>query len=330
MREATQSLDSQDDFDDQAEVEDNPWKRRPAAAGSNGQNPDSLPERMMARSSSGDGRDRRGRGGGDDGEADAPQQTVIRPWAALLERAIEREVLPRLLQMHELATPEPAEATSAEVEKFVVWLIEGAMEQARALVDSLLARGADRDRLLASLLSPAARLLGVMWEEDRHDFATVTIAMVRLGEILRESAAKASEMSLLREPDRSLLLASAPGEQHDFGVTMLADCFGRAGWAVRTETRASRPQLMRVVRNDWFDLLGLSVSAERWLGELPAVIRTLRRVARNQALRIIVGGRAFLDHPERAEFVGADAFAADAAEAVTLAGSLVPARRHAH
>ena len=284
----------------------------------------------MAHSPSTDERKRRGDSADAAAGHDGARQTLIRPWADLLERAIEREVLPRLLRSRDGARPERSAASAEEVERFVGWLVEDAMEPARAMADALVARGADRDRLIATLLTPAARLLGVLWEEDRCDFATVTMSVLRLGEILRETAAKAPAISLLRDPDRNVLLATAPGEQHDFGVTVLADSFGRAGGTVRAETATTRAHLIKVVRDDWFDLLGLSVSAERWLAGLPAVIRTLRRVARNQALRIMVGGQAFVDHPERADFVGADAFAGDVAEAITLAGALVPASRAAH
>lgn len=134
--------------------------------------------------------------------------------------------------------------------------------------------------------------------------------------IVRDTAAPISDATSLRGRERHLLIAAAPGEQHSFGVVVITDLFRRAGWVVQSEPMMTRASLTSTVRRNWFDVVGLSVSAERGLKGLPSVIRALRRTALNPALGVMVGGKAFVDHPERAQFVGADATARDAQEAL--------------
>ncbi len=253
------------------------------------------------------------------------RQTVIRPWSSLLERTIATEVLPRMLASR--VRPDDAAAvvcsTRVEVERFVDLILAENLIEAHATLARFVAAGATRDNILQGLLSPAARRLGDLWDEDRADFAAVTLAMIRLNQILRDPADPVSEAPMLRGRERHFLIAAAPGEQHSFGIAVLSDLFRRAGWIVQTEALLSRASLMSIVRRNWFDVVGLSVSGEGGLKGLPAVIRALRRTALNPALGVMVGGRAFADHPERAQFVGADATARDGQAALFEADSMI-------
>jgi methanogenic corrinoid protein MtbC1 len=113
----------------------------------------------------------------------------------------------------------------------------------------------------------------------------------------------------------------APGEQHSFGVCMVADTFREGGWCVRSGPSATRAQLLRLVRDEWFDVVGLSISADRALKGLASCIRALRAASCNPDLYVMLGGRAITAHAERALFLGADAMANDAASA--LAGAKI-------
>ena len=55
----------------------------------------------------------------------------------------------------------------------------------------------------------------------------------------------------------------------------------------------------------------------------------IRGASLNKDLAVLVGGRAFVDHPEMVERVGADASAPDAAQGPMVARTLVQARRAA-
>jgi methanogenic corrinoid protein MtbC1 len=259
------------------------------------------------------------------------RQTVIRPWSGLLERTIATDILPRMLARRPDSVAPAAETappSRTEVVRFVDLIIAENITAAMIMIARFIERGATRDGILHDLFTPAARRLGDLWDEDVADFTVVTVAMIRLNQILRDTAVPVSEAALLRGHERHLLIAAAPGEQHSFGVSVLSDLFRRAGWVVQAEPVLSRAGLMTLVRRNWFDVVGLSVSAEDGLKGLPAVIRALRRTAMNTGLGVMVGGKAFVDHPERAQFVGADATASDGQSALFEADTMVE-RAHA-
>jgi methylmalonyl-CoA mutase cobalamin-binding subunit len=123
--------------------------------------------------------------------------------------------------------------------------------------------------------------------------------------------------------DHRILLVPAPGEQHGFGLGMVADAFREGGWCVRSGPALSRAQLLRVVRDEWFDVIGFSVTAERALKGLAACIRAVRHASCNAEAYVMVGGRAVANHPERTRFLGADASPCDAHNALAEANIFV-------
>jgi MerR family transcriptional regulator, light-induced transcriptional regulator len=196
-------------------------------------------------------------------------------------------------------------------------------QPAEAWIDELLTTQTDPERLMLELLAPAARHLGKLWEEDLADFAEVTVSVWRLEKLLRRIAAHPDIVRRpLRSPRRALLLP-APGEQHTFGLSMVGQFFRQAGWEVRHLTPEPRAALMDTLREDWFDVVGLSGSCEKKLDTLQSTVQDIRRASRNRSIRIIVGGHCFNLQPSLAAAIGADAAALDARRAVELAESLV-------
>ncbi len=249
-------------------------------------------------------------------------------WRDLLDQVIEREILPRLQQSRrepvcEWETIAQNGIEAAAVAAFVHLVIADDVEQLRTVADRMILHTGSRDALLNELLAPAARLLGRMWEEDACDFTTVTLGVYRLNQIMRETEAEAAEVSYSHGFDRRILLLPAPGEQHSFGINLVADAFRADGWCVRSAPAVSRSQMLRLVKDEWFDVIGLSVSTERSLKGLPAWVRAVRAGSCNQRSFVMLGGYAVICHPERARFLGADRVAEDAGEAVRLANKFM-------
>jgi methanogenic corrinoid protein MtbC1 len=263
-------------------------------------------------------------------DAPAPRIAVVKDenkttaWRDLLGRAIEREILPRLLtaKRADMAATESlphGPINEAVIAAVVELVIDDDMEQLRALADRVILLTGGREALLNDLLTPAARILGEMWDRDVCDFMTVTLGVYRLNQIMRETAASQEVAPLPHGFDHRILLLPAPGEQHSFGLSMVADAFREGGWCVRSAPGATRSQLLRLVKDEWFDVIGLSVSSERWLNGLPSCIRAVRAASCNPAAFVMVGGRAIMIQPERTRFLGADGVAADAGKALAQA-----------
>ena len=156
-----------------------------------------------------------------------------------LERTIEEEVIPRLVlarrgaaKTSSISAPDGSTPGPTEVLKFAGLMLTADVAAAHAFVGALRQRGTPVESLYLDLLAPAARHLGDLWCADACDFATVTMGLGRLQQLLHElSPAFGGELEH-REHGRRALLVPVPGEQHTFGLLMVVEFFRRAGWDV--------------------------------------------------------------------------------------------------
>ena len=162
-----------------------------------------------------------------------------------------------------------------------------------------------------------------MWKEDLCDFTQVTTGLWRLQQVLRELSSAFHDEVVGLDPNRYALLVPAPGEQHTFGLVMVAEFFRRAGWGVWSGTPESMADLLAMVRGEWFAVVGFSVATGSRLEALAAGIRRVRRASRNRNIGVMVGGPLFVEHPDLVAQVGADATASDGRQAVLNAAELL-------
>ncbi|MEJ1937739.1 cobalamin B12-binding domain-containing protein, partial [Nostoc sp. NIES-2111] len=123
--------------------------------------------------------------------------------------------------------------------------------------------------------------------------------------------------------DRQILLATAPGEQHTFGLSMVESFFRASGWDVTSDPDLDPAKLVGLRR---YGIIGFSLSSETRLEALSACIRAVRRASRNPGIGVMVGGHLFIERPELVAIVGADLTATDGLTAVLLAQSLLDLR----
>lgn len=253
----------------------------------------------------------------------------------LLTQTIEAQVVPRLVLAGRITPPqggshgpepmaETPMADSADVMALTDLVLASDVAAAAAFCEALHAGGLPLDVLYLDLLAPTARRLGQMWTEDTCTFTDVTLGMQQLRAVLQRYGAEFAPPAAV--PPRLLrraLLVPAPGEQHGFGLAMVAEFFRRAGWDVWSGPIASRGELVGMVGREFFAVIGFSVSCDGSLDALATAIRAVRRASRNPAIGIMVGGPAFIGHPELAALVGADATAADGSQATLQAEALL-------
>ncbi len=259
----------------------------------------------------------------------SPDRGAGRSRASRLIQTIEGEVIPRLMLQHRGLAPArcPAESLSragpAEVLELVRLILSGHAEAPSAYVSELLDGRLSIESAYLDLLAPAARHFGVLWEEDRADFVQVTLALRRLQEIAHELSPAFTSEAKPVESGRRILLVPVPGDQHTFGSVIVAEFMRRAGWDVWDDPGVSRDDIVEIVRNESFSVVGMSVTCDAQLDGLASLIRAIRRNSRNRSVGIMVGGRPFTEHPERVALVGADVTAADGRHAVTQAQHLL-------
>jgi len=247
---------------------------------------------------------------------------------ARLVRTIETEIIPRLMLAHRTAVtvrdaPAARPACTGDAEELTRLVLAHDVATAATFVQALRAQGMSADAICLDLLAPVARRLGDLWTDDRCNFTEVTIGLWRLQQVMRELAPPGEQRLDAPAADLRALLAPAPGEQHTFGLMMVAEFFRRAGWEVQDETPNDRVSLVAAVRAEAFDVIGLSASCDARLDELALTIRAVRRASVNRHIGVLVGGPLFAAHPEHLHFVGGDAIAGDARESPVQAQGLV-------
>jgi methanogenic corrinoid protein MtbC1 len=195
-------------------------------------------------------------------------------------------------------------------------LLSHEVSVAAAYVETVLERGTNLEAICLDLLAPAARELGLLWEEDECDFMQVTVGLCRLHQILRNIAPELPMESPIPGPERGILLAAVPGEQHTFGITLVAQFLMQAGWDVWQEFPRCNSDILEIVRLNWFTVVGLSIGSDTRLEELSALIKDIRAASRNREIGILAGGPVLVQRPELAAALGADATAADGQQTV--------------
>ena len=255
------------------------------------------------------------------------------PANTTLAGIVEAEIIPRLLLVNKArvfnATPNSVakrETISAEdVEAFCEIVRSRQIDEIDAFVSSICARGVDTDSVMLNLLAPTARLLGRMWERDESDFATVTISLCRLQQALRKIAGQHGQSTSPVKPPHRILLATSPGDQHNFGLLIVDEFLHRAGWDVCSLPAATGADIERRVKREIFEIAGLSLSQEALLPDLETLIANIRRSSLNSNIAVMVGGCVFAERPDLVAKVGADALALDGRDAVVQAEKLVVA-----
>jgi hypothetical protein len=177
-------------------------------------------------------------------------------------------------------------------------------------IDALLDQGALLEPLFKEVFEPAARCLGGLWEDDRCDDFNLTLALGRLQvEVHRLGLALLRNVHIV-QPGHAILVAPQPGEVHGLSASMGAELFLRDGWDVRREVHADDGALRKILHEQWFDVLDLSLSAalrrDHQLSAMRGTIRAARAASLNPALAVIVDGRSFFECPQAYRDVGAD------------------------
>ena len=238
---------------------------------------------------------------------------------------LEDQIIPRLLVAHRdgAVNARPSGRLAAHVAAFANVCATGDRAAADLLIARLRDEGHAPDSVMVDLVGPAALLLGREWEDDRRSFVDVTLGLVLMHEIIHTMGYEYRDGPKQAGQVRRVMLASAPGSQHVLGLSIVSEFFRKAGWQVVLEVSPSAAELCHAVKNEWFDLVGLSVALDTQLATLPALIGKLRVAAHNPAMPVLLGGPVFTLAPQQAERFGAQAICIDAREATDIAASLV-------
>jgi len=244
----------------------------------------------------------------------------------ILNTVLTGDVIPRVFEANIGAGPALSQIDDRSVKALAACLVEEPYEACVALIQQRLDEGTPFRTLCTGLFASTASTLGEMWDDDVVNFAEVTIGLGRLHKLVHHfSDLDAS----LKTPDvrHNIILASAPKEQHAFGVLLVSKIFEMEGWLVTggpdLHTGANMTEL---VAESWFDIVGLSASTEELALSLEDDIAEIRAASLNPNVFIMVGGAGVAQAPAIARQIGADTFATNADQAIIKARTLLGRR----
>ena len=247
---------------------------------------------------------------------------------------IESQIIPRLLDAHpsvkaldlEHAQADLVAASEQDMLDFAQACLATDSQAVFNHLDVLRDKGLGTQTVFLDVITPAARYLGDLWEQDKMDFTVVAQGLLRMHHAMRHLGYETQDGPQSAGDVRRIMLASAPGSQHILGLAMVSEFFRADHWQVVVEISTSEQALVHAVAHEWFDVIGLSVGLIEQLPHIPALIARLKSASRNPNAFVILGGPALLQAKMDGIELAADAISVNAAEAVKLAGVLLTNR----
>ncbi len=243
---------------------------------------------------------------------------------------IETDIIPRLLGSQSInpsvysdALIERSLPSENEIDEFVSLCISEDHLEPQNFVNLMLSQGLSKEHIFLDLITPAARLMGVQWENDQLDFYSLTHGLARLHTLTHDIGYTYQSGPLVSGDVKRIMIASAPGSEHLLGPTIVSEFFRKDGWQVVMEISPTIKELVQAVSNEWFDAVGLSISIQAQLNDLATLIAQIKKLSRNRRVVILLGGPIFTLKEYKASDFGAGAICTDAKEAVSAALSLI-------
>jgi hypothetical protein len=245
---------------------------------------------------------------------------------AALQRAVEFEVVPRLLMARQPAHQSDQQietlAPLCETVEVLAGLVLGKQKCAAAgYIQSLIAQNISLEDIFLQWIEPVACRLQQMWTNDERDFADVALGLWRLQHLLREFSS-AFRKNAAKSTGLSVLLTLGPGPKHElpyqmFKLVLLGEFFRRDGWSTWIEPESAGDDITALIRSEWFDVVELYVSNERSLETLAAGIKAIRCESLNRSILVAIGGPSVSRDANLVTILGGDMLAADIAGTTT-------------
>lgn len=192
-------------------------------------------------------------------------------------------------------------------------VVKYAFEADERKLNDLMARlaeaGWNGEGVVRHLIEPAARAMGDAWMNDECCEFDLTLGLGIL-QLASHAVRYSRDTDALRQRTYTILLASAPGEPHIMGQSLLADQFTDAGWDVEMAFPTSDEALANQLSEQQPDAVDIALSdalsRHGRIAQLRETVRQSRFAMPDQPLVVSVGGRLFAEAMTTAEHVGAD------------------------
>ena len=205
--------------------------------------------------------------------------------------------------------------------QYLALLLSGDRRAAGELIHAAVRRGITVHEIYLHVFQRSQHEIGRLWQmneitvaEEHYCTAATQLIMSQLYPMIFAAP----------RVGRRLVAACVGGDLHEIGVRMVADFFEMAGWdTYYLGANVPLDGIIDSVTERRANVLAISATMSYHVSAVADVIRAVRRNSGPRQVRILVGGYPFRVDSELWRSVGADGFAVDASEAVTLANRLL-------
>jgi len=206
--------------------------------------------------------------------------------------------------------------------RYLAELLKSDSRGAEAVITEAIEEGVDIREIYLHVLQPCQWEIGRLWQTGSLSVAREHYCTAVTQQIISRLYPKLFSLS----PERKgrVCVATAVGDElHELGIRMVSDFLEMAGWdTIYLGASTPAESVVQTCIDHGADLLGLSTTLSIHLGELRNLIDRVQEAEECRSTRIIVGGYPFNLVDDLWRSVGADGYAKDAAEAVSLAEEL--------
>ena len=205
------------------------------------------------------------------------------------------------------------------LEQIYTAVLEGNAEACRQGVESILQSGEAPDAILHRALIPAMGEVGARFERQEYYVPEMLIA----------ARAMQAGLSVIRpllvaggiKATGRVVLGTVQGDLHDIGKNLVGMMLEGAGFEVTDLGTDVPPARFVEAANEGADLVALSALLTTTMTKMPAVLAALDDAGIRHGVKVIVGGAPLTQ--DYADKIGADGYAPDASQAVSVAKRLL-------
>jgi MerR family transcriptional regulator, light-induced transcriptional regulator len=204
--------------------------------------------------------------------------------------------------------------------RFIKLLLNGERHVASRLILDAVDSGIPVKDIYLHVFQPSQRELGRLWQLNQISVAQEHYCTAATQLIMAQLYPR---IFRTEKNGRKIIATSIGGELHEIGVRIIADFFEMEGWdTYYLGANSPTTAIVQAIADRGADLLAVSATMTFHIRAVESLIATVRTSVRSNDVKVLVGGYPFNLEPELWKRVGADAYAADASEAVAVASRL--------
>lgn len=199
-------------------------------------------------------------------------------------------------------------------------IIQGDSSEAVSLTNMCLQKGVPAKDILDKGLIPGIGKVGELFSTGKYFLPELLIS----GEAMQAAVDQLRPILSRLEvpPTGKYLIGTVQGDVHNIGKNIVVMMLEGNGWEVTDlGVNVSPEQFCTAVKDEDFDIVGLSALLTLTMSNQAKTIRALQTAGLRHKVRVMIGGAPVTQ--DYADEIGADAYASNAVEAVKKAAILI-------